>query len=68
MEHNKQFMDQNRLASEATAEERRRAQELLGKSLKSVTSDYSMCIKAQMDKLEKPKDAAIFCSNAKAMW
>ena len=60
-------MEQIRLASEAAAEENRKAQELLGESLKSAVSDYSVRVEAQMDKLEKPKVAAIFSSNAKAM-
>ena len=68
IEQNRQFMEQNRLVSEAAAEESRKAQELLGESLKAVVSDYSVCVKAQMDKLEKPKDAAIFSSSGKAMW
>ena len=30
----------------------------LGKALQAVTSDYSSCVKAQMEKLDKPTDSA----------
>ena len=61
-------MEQNRLAIEAALEQSQQEKRELGESLKSAVSDYPGCVKAQMDKLDKPKDSAQFSAIGKLMW
>ena len=59
------------IAQEASAVALEQSQESnrdLGKALQAVTSDYSACVKAQMEKLDKPKDSAQFSGVAKLIW
>jgi hypothetical protein len=49
-------------------QQQQEANQSLGEALMAVTSNYSTCAKAQMDKMEKPKDSAQFTQLAKDIW